>query len=69
MTTLADVPQVLTVRETAQVLRLAENSVYAAIHRGELPARRVGRRLLIPRDALERFLAAQGSVSETGENG
>jgi len=61
MNTLADAPQVLTIREAAQVLRLAENTVYAAIHRGELPARRVGRRLLIPREALERFLAdAQG---------
>jgi len=50
-------PQVLTVREAAEHLRLARNSVYAAIRRGDLPAVRIGKRLLIPRPALDRLLA------------
>lgn len=49
----------LTVQEAALVLRLGQGSVYAAIHRGELPARRVGKRWIIPRASLERFLDGQ----------
>ena len=50
---------VLTVQETAKYLRLNRNSVYEASKRGDLPiAIRVGRRLLIPRAALERFLSS-----------
>lgn len=58
-------PAVLTVAEAAKLLRICENTCYAAVARGELPARRVGRRLLIPRDALERFLAAAGEPTPT----
>ena len=49
--------RVLTVREAAAYLRLGLNTTYEAIRRGELPAVRVGRRLLVPRAALERLLA------------
>ena len=65
----ADSPQVLTVTETAKLLRLARNSVYAAIRRGEIPSRKIGRRLLVPREALERFLAAQTRQDLTPKKG
>lgn len=59
---------VLTVTEAAQLLRLARNTAYAAVKRGEIPTLRIGRRLLIPRDALERMLG-RPAVSESAENG
>lgn len=55
---LAELPDVLTVTEAAEFLRLGRNSVYQAIQRKELPSVRVGRRVLIPKESLERFLAA-----------
>jgi excisionase family DNA binding protein len=49
-------PAVLTVPEAAQLLRLARNTAYAAARRGQIPTVRIGRRILIPRAALERML-------------
>ncbi|MBI3910613.1 MAG: helix-turn-helix domain-containing protein [Armatimonadetes bacterium] len=51
---------VLTVREAAQLLRLSLPSVYTGISNGEIPSIRVGRRILVPRIALEAFLARAG---------
>ena len=51
----------LTVSETAVRLGLGRNATYEAIRRGEVPSIRVGRRILVPRDALERWLAAASS--------
>lgn len=51
-----DLPAVLTVLEVAKILRIAKMSVYHAIARGDLPAIRIGRRVLIPRFALEQML-------------
>ncbi len=49
-------PAVLTVAEVAQRLRLGRNSVYEAIRRGVIPSLRVGRRIVIPAIAFDRFL-------------
>ena len=49
-------PSVFSVDEVAKILRIARVSVYQAIERGELPSIRFGRRILIPRTALERLL-------------
>lgn len=46
----------VTVEEAAELLGIGRNSAYAAVDRGELPSVRIGRRLLIPRAALERML-------------
>ncbi len=48
----------LTVDETAKCLGVGRNSVYEAIARGEIPFIRVGKRLLVPKAALETLLAA-----------
>ena len=48
---------VLTVAEAGRILRLGRNSMYSAIARNEIPAIRVGRRLLVPRAALDRMLS------------
>jgi len=46
----------ITVVEAGRLLGLAKASAYEAVHRGELPALRVGRRLLVPTAALLRML-------------
>lgn len=51
-----DNPTVFTVCEVAKILRLGRISVYQAIEKGEIPCIRIGRRILIPRHALERLL-------------
>ena len=60
---------VLTVEEAGKFCRLSRNSMYAAIARGELPSIRVGRRILIPRAALVRLLAAgQENLPDDGQS-
>jgi len=44
-------PKVFTVREVAKILRLGKMSVYEAVSRREIPCIRIGRRILIPRNA------------------
>lgn len=44
------------VREAAQILGLGRNHTYGAIHRGEIPALRIGRRIVVPKDALDEML-------------
>jgi len=46
----------LNVRDVVRVTGLSRNSIYAACARGDLPAVRIGRRVLIPKRALQRFL-------------
>ncbi|MGB9662267.1 MAG: helix-turn-helix domain-containing protein [Moorellaceae bacterium] len=43
--------------EVALLLGVGRNAVYNAIKRGELKAARVGRRLVVPREEVERLLA------------
>ena len=50
---------VLTVAETAQILGLSRNSTYQGISTGEIPHIKIGKRILIPRIALERMLEVQ----------
>jgi excisionase family DNA binding protein len=45
-----------TVTEAARLLGISRASAYEAAHRGELPVRVIGRRLLVPRVALLRLL-------------
>ena len=46
-----------TVTEAAQLLGISRASAYEAAHRGELPVRVIGRRMLVPRVALLRLLS------------
>ncbi|MCL4853141.1 MAG: helix-turn-helix domain-containing protein [Bryobacteraceae bacterium] len=46
--------------DTGQILGLGRNATYDAAARGEIPTIRIGRRLLVPRAALDRMLLAQG---------
>ncbi len=48
----------ITIEQTAQVLGLGRTAAYDAARRGELPTRRLGRRLLVPVPALLEWLGA-----------
>ncbi len=45
---------------------ISRASFYAGIHRGEIPAKRIGRRLIIPRYAFERWLEEAGITRPAG---
>ncbi|WP_436793493.1 helix-turn-helix domain-containing protein [Actinospongicola halichondriae] len=46
----------LTVDELAEVLDKSRSATYAAVGRGELPARRVGRQIVVPIPLLQQWL-------------
>lgn len=46
-----------TVDEVAALLCIGRNTAYEAVKGGEIPSIRIGRRILVPRDALERMLS------------
>ncbi len=48
----------LTVAEAARCLGIGRNSAYEAIAKGEIPVVKIGKRLLVPKAALEKLLAA-----------
>ena len=52
--------ETLTVEEAAKVLGVGRNTAYEAVRRGEIPSIRVGRRLVVPKAALERMLECGG---------
>ncbi len=57
MTRFSDLPLLLTVAETAELLRTSPKAIYAMASRGLLPGvTRLGRRVLIRRDELIRWL-------------
>jgi excisionase family DNA binding protein len=49
-------PLVLTIREAATALRLGRGSVYELVRQGRIPSVRLGRRIVVPRAALEAML-------------
>jgi excisionase family DNA binding protein len=52
------------VEEAAGVLGIGRSAAYAAVARGEIPHIRVGRKILVPRRALERLLDPEKSGHE-----
>jgi excisionase family DNA binding protein len=66
-TTLATLPEVLTVFEAAAILRVGRNQLYQAVGRGELRAIRIGRSIRIPKHALLDLLAAAGPPTASGD--
>ena len=48
----------ITIEQAARVLGLGRTAAYDAARRGELPTRRLGRRLLVPVPALLEWLGA-----------
>jgi excisionase family DNA binding protein len=58
-----ELPTVLTVQEAAKFLRLNVKTIYEAIEAGTFPARRIGRRIVIHRDALLDWLSCKDGVA------
>lgn len=52
-------PQVLTVPEVAEVLRISRSRAYDLVGEGRLRSVRVGRRLLVPRWAVQELLGGE----------
>jgi len=46
----------LTVEETAKALGIGRQLAYERVRTGEIPAIKIGRRILVPRSALEKLL-------------
>ena len=49
---------VLTVEEAAGLLRISRGLAYEMVREGAVPTIRLGRRILVPREALDRMLAS-----------
>jgi len=47
---------VFTVEEAAQLLGISRSFAYEAVQRGDIPSMRIGRRILVPKAALQRLL-------------
>lgn len=58
MTAKIDRPLVYTVTETAGLLGISRSHAYDLVATGELPHLRLGRRIVVPRHAIEALLAA-----------
>ena len=54
---------ILSVNECAKMLKLSRGSAYQGVLRGEIPHIRIGRRILIPRRALEKMLEGSNKDS------
>lgn len=58
-TSWAALPLAMSVAEAAKVLGIGRNGCYALVARGQLAVVRIGRRLVIPRQAVEQLLATE----------
>ena len=48
-----------TIDEAARLLGIGRNSAYEAATRGEIPTIKIGKRVVVPKAALDRMLAGQ----------
>ena len=59
----------LTIEETAKLLGIGRQLAYDRVKTGEIPVIKIGRRLLVPRSALEKLLANPKPVNFTPKSG
>ena len=59
MTTAIDESFLLTVPEAARILRISRNLAYELVRQNVLPHIRLGRRILVPRRALQSWIERQ----------
>ena len=53
---------VLTVPQVAKILGIGRNQAYEAARRGDIPAIKIGKRILVPELALQHMLESAGNV-------
>lgn len=54
-------PKILTVEEAGRELGISRGLAYEGVRTGAIPSVRIGRRLLVPRAALDRLLAGDAA--------
>jgi excisionase family DNA binding protein len=54
-------PRTYRIEEAAQLLGVGRNQAYEAAKRGQLPVIKIGKRLLVPRAALDRMLSGEAA--------
>ncbi len=54
----------LTVEETGKLLRIGRNQAYEAVRSGQIPSIRIGKRRLVPREALKKMLELKVFMEE-----
>ena len=59
----------VSVQEAARMLGIGRATAYEGVRTGVIPSVKVGRRLLVPRVALERMLAGVGEANGKGKEG
>jgi len=59
---------VLSVEEARELLGLSRGLTYEAVRSGHIPSIRIGRRILIPRAALQRLLDEAGTTNKHKAN-
>ena len=52
----------LTIEEAARILGIGRNSAYEGARSGQIPTIRIGKRMLVPRQALERMLGGNAKA-------
>ena len=62
----SDLPLTLDVKQAARLLGIGQNGAYEAIRRGDIPALRIGRRLVVPTQALLGLLGSALEVHVPG---
>jgi excisionase family DNA binding protein len=58
---------VFTVEEAAQLLGISRSFAYEAVQRGEIPSMRIGKRILVPKAALQRHLDSIGQLQSNDD--
>ena len=51
--------ETVSVERAGQIVGISRTAAYAAVARGDLPSLRIGRRVVVPRKALDRLLAGE----------
>ncbi|HLN15706.1 MAG TPA: helix-turn-helix domain-containing protein [Acidimicrobiales bacterium] len=57
----------LSVEEAAGLLGISTWLAYELVHQGELPSLRLGRRIVVPRAALERMVGLERDGNNSGD--
>ena len=55
----------VTVPEAGRLLGISRALAYRLVRSGELPARRLGTRLVVPKEAINRFLESEVAAGQT----
>jgi len=63
----ASASDVLTVAEAASLLRIGRNALYERINRGDVPHRRIGRKIRLSHAGLMRWLDSDRQSAKAGD--